>query len=158
MIKNLIRIITMCAVTLTTAAAVANSVMVHSEHDSASSPSTKVELPHSGMNDINTVGTAGLLAILIIREVFEFLRKREEQKTSSDIFAIKKQVADLWDWHNHQDDDGVMVWYRRKSAEEAVDRLTSAIEKQTQLSLKTQLSIERLVDKIDFFVSTNKQQ
>jgi len=78
----------------------------------------------------------GILALLILKEVFSFLRMYISKNTSSsngngktkidlhdiknavdmlqkDIAEIKTETKDLWIWHDKEDPDqpGVKVWY-----------------------------------------------
>lgn len=76
------------------------------------------------------VGVGGLMALLILREVFGYLIKKKGDKASEGS-KLAKQVDELWHWHAKEDSDGVKIWYVRKSLEDAVSRLASAIEIQT---------------------------
>lgn len=55
-----------------------------------------------------------------------------------------RMTKDLHDWHAKEDDDGVKVWYVRKSLENAVTKLADNIEAQTQLLSRLVDSMERL--------------
>ena len=80
---------------------------------------------------ITSVGVGGIFAILIIREVFGFLKSRrgsDSDRQAKIMEALARQTKDLWDWHNVADTDGVKVWYVRRSSEEAIIKLTTAIE------------------------------
>lgn len=44
-----------------------------------------------------------------------------------------RQVNDLWVWHNKEDDDGVKVWYVRRSLENAIEKLAEAIDTQSNV-------------------------
>ena len=46
---------------------------------------------------------------------------------------MRKQLDDLWEWHAKTDEDGVRVWYVRKSLERNVESLTHNIASQTEL-------------------------
>jgi hypothetical protein len=46
---------------------------------------------------------------------------------------MAKQVAELHRWHDRDDDEGVKVWYVRKSLEEAVEKLANNIAEQTRI-------------------------
>ncbi len=48
-------------------------------------------------------------------------------------FRMNSRIKDLYDWHNKEGDDGVKVWYVRKSLEEAIIKMAEATEKQTEL-------------------------
>ena len=73
--------------------------------------------------EITSVGTLGLLALLVGREVIRMTRESE----------IHQNIRDLYQWHAKTDEDGVPVWYVRHSLEEAIARLADNIEKQTEL-------------------------
>ena len=43
-------------------------------------------------NDFQNIGTAGILTILVLREVFEYLRKRDVIKKTPDLLDIKQKI------------------------------------------------------------------
>ena len=107
---------------------------------------------------IGQVGVGGIFVVLVLRMVFDFLEKREKKKNNgntSDLGAtgkkvhillqkvekIEKQTQDLYDWHNKEDEEGVKIWYVRRSLEEAITRLSTAIE--TQTKVLTEMSREQ---------------
>ena len=90
-------------------------------------------------DELTGISVAGILTILILREVFNFLQRR---KMGSDhsiaelkpyLSSIDKKITALYDWHNKEDDDGVKVWYVRKSLENAIDNLNETIQHQEKL-------------------------
>jgi len=42
-------------------------------------------------------------------------------------------VKDLYQWHNKEDDEGVKIWYVRKSLEDNIKRLPTTLEKQKEV-------------------------
>jgi prefoldin subunit 5 len=103
-------------------------------------------------NQILQVGAGGLLALLILREVFGFLRKKSQRDEITEVIeeqidqlrephkeAYKKievamdQINDLWRWHNVSDAEGVKIWYVRRSLEDAIGKLAVSIDKMTDL-------------------------
>lgn len=81
-------------------------------------------------NALMEVGVGGIFAILVIRMVLEFLSKRQSGHKTNGKFTHEDRdmLKDLWNWHNHNDADGVKVWYVRRSLEVAVNRLADGIE------------------------------
>lgn len=94
------------------------------------------------------------VAALAIREAFAFaLRIASNHKRSNPpperspydhlhehvkqiddrISVINSQVKDLHDWHAKTDQDGVPVWYVRRSLEAAIEKLADNIQKQTDV-------------------------
>ena len=106
-------------------------------------------LAESGPGDLVTqLGVGGIFAIIILREVFGFLAKKRDKNGSStaqtDMFtllrAIEGGTAELVRLHDVKDEDGVPVWYVRKSLERQIERLvvgvagmTKAVETQTEV-------------------------
>ena len=108
-------------------------------------------------------GTSGIVivaVVLILREVRAIIDSKKngrpdtKKATSTidkalieamkDIVAQIKSLAellnkigikihDLHDWHNKEDDEGVKVWYVRKSLETAIEKLSDNIEKLTRV-------------------------
>ena len=67
---------------------------------------------------------------MVLREVFAFLRGRSPARNGN---LQAKQIADLWEWHNRSDEEGVKVWYVRKSLERSINRLADNVQEQTQV-------------------------
>jgi hypothetical protein len=80
------------------------------------------------------VGVGGIFTILVLKEVFGFLYRYKGSNNKANIEQRIGGVHErmwkldkLYDWHNTQDEDGVPVWYVRKSLEEAIKELSSLI-------------------------------
>lgn len=41
---------------------------------------------------------------------------------------VERKIKDLWDWHSVRDQDGIPVWYHRRSTEESIHKLKEAID------------------------------
>jgi len=54
-------------------------------------------------------------------------------RVDKNITFIKECVEDLYKWHDKEDDDGVKIWYVRRSLEEGIKRLPITMDKQRQL-------------------------
>ena len=94
------------------------------------------------MDDMAQIGAAGLLVLIILREVFAFLKTRNGVTKSQHLDKMSKQLDELHQWHNVVDDDGVKVWYVRRSLEQAIVRFAGAVEKQT-------IVLERMMDRLE---------
>ena len=84
----------------------------------------------------------------------EVIRIISEVSTRQQIMC--KQTEDLWNWHERADEDGVKVWYIKKSLEKHVEtlatnettqtevmkRIVEQLEKQNQLLTKSRWSIK----------------
>jgi hypothetical protein len=109
---------------------------------------------------LTQLGVGGIFAILVIRMVLDFLAKRRNGASASatrDLFALVREVrdlnvilknavvemaplvrgtcervAELHRWHDRVDDDGVMVWYTRKSLDESIRVLNGGVKDFTQ--------------------------
>lgn len=46
---------------------------------------------------------------------------------------VSRQIDDLWKWHAKEDDEGVKIWYVRRSLEDAIEKLAQNIGQQTQI-------------------------
>lgn len=104
------------------------------------------------------IGIGGIIALLVLREVFGFLRGRNGSGkiTSDDLRRIRKaleQIHDLWEWHNVSDADGVKLWYVRRSLEESMDQLSKNISKQTEVLSEMLRSINENRSDIKVLVS-----
>jgi hypothetical protein len=83
---------------------------------------------------LTQVGIGGIIAMLILREVFGFLsKKRNGDPVGAELRHVKAMVKDLHGWHSVVDQDGVKIWYMRRSFEDAIKALGDNIATQTEL-------------------------
>lgn len=109
------------------------------------------------------IGFAG--AYLIIKLVFEFLKARRHSEISSvlevlaklqqSVLASSHKIDELHSWHNVNDDEGMKVWYNRKSLENAITQLSNNIGLQTEILQKMVTNFSLLDQKIDQKLSGN---
>ena len=80
--------------------------------------------------DINphTVVVAAVALIFAVDKILISLRSR-----GIDLPKITKQIDELHHWHDRTDEDGVPVWYVRKVTAEAIEKIATNMELQTQL-------------------------
>lgn len=104
-------------------------------------------------NTLTQLGVGGLVAVLLVREVLNFLKQRRNDKDGVDLQRLAQQVTDLYQWHSVVDGEGVKVWYVRRSLEEAIRDLSANIRAQTEVlqqvlleSRETRRDLERLKD------------
>ena len=71
---------------------------------------------------------AVLLLIFAGDKVFGFLKDR-----GVDLPKLSRQLEELHQWHDREDEDGVKVWYVRKTLESAIERLSENIATQTKI-------------------------
>ncbi|HML96681.1 MAG TPA: hypothetical protein PKC29_14760 [Thermodesulfobacteriota bacterium] len=104
------------------------------------------------------LGVGLIAALMVIREVLNFLDKRRGSDRESDslmsehvsdvkgsVTAIKDKVDDLHEWHNKTDADGVPLWYVRRSLEESIKALGEKI----YLQIEVQTEILRHMEKME---------
>ena len=105
----------------------------------------------NGNNDLTFVFIIAMFAWMVIKELLKYISKKEatrkqnpESEAKNDsrkkIDSMHKWTAQLHEWHNQKDKDGVPVWYVRSSFENAINRLTETLEK--QIEVFTELIIE----------------
>lgn len=75
------------------------------------------------------LGVGGIFAVLVLRQVFDFLSRKKNGWGAS---KIARQIDDLHRWHDVRDSEGVPIWYVRKSLDSSIERLADNIEKQTE--------------------------
>ena len=81
-------------------------------------------------------GIPGIIIFLLYQEI---MRLRGSKRGTScgvsreDFMVVKDQVKELHDWHAREDEDGVKVWYVRRSLEHAIEKLASAITQQANV-------------------------
>ena len=52
---------------------------------------------------------------------------------ASSVAQVKDQIEDLHKWHDKEDDDGVKIWYLRRSLEDSIKKLPVTLEQQREL-------------------------
>jgi hypothetical protein len=95
------------------------------------------------VEQLTQVGVGGIFAILVIREVFNFLQKRKtpngdngvqfHRELDTKVNEIKSLTRELHKWHSVTDMEGVPVWYVRKSLEKSIGELATNIKEQTDI-------------------------
>jgi hypothetical protein len=65
-------------------------------------------------------------------------------KLQAQIDALAKKVEDLHAWHNCKDDDGVFLWYTRRSMYEVLDKLVAILQEIRQEQRETRNAVDNL--------------
>jgi hypothetical protein len=65
-------------------------------------------------------------------------------KANVDLAKLAKQVDDLHAWHNCKDDDGVFLWYTRRSMYEVLDKLVAILQEIRQEQHETRAAVDKL--------------
>jgi hypothetical protein len=88
------------------------------------------------MDQWQNLTAGGVLALLIIREVLGFLKTRNGGSgvsiSAKELHRMASQIEKLYDWHDQKDEDGVPVWYVRKSLERHIGELTETLRSLVQ--------------------------
>jgi len=69
-----------------------------------------------------------IAAMIAIDKVLGTLKDR-----GIDLRKMSDEVKDLHIWHSKEDEDGVKIWYVRKTLESAIERLADNIAAQTKI-------------------------
>lgn len=77
------------------------------------------------VDGIEQLTLGGVVAVLVIREVLDFVRKRNNKKNNKNDGEMRQQLHDLWAWHDVRDEDGTPVWYMKRSLEAAILNLVT---------------------------------
>jgi Ni,Fe-hydrogenase I large subunit len=131
------------------------------------------------MDDQNTLMIGGLvipLILLTIKEAFSWMKDKNLQTTDNKIHKIKddlEAVGDrlektelkvdsilqmnktMYDWHDKSDEDGVKIWYVRRSLEEALQENVKAIN---ILAKNSEVQTKLLEDMVKQNKEINKDQ
>lgn len=106
------------------------------------------------MDDITSLGFGVAISFLVIKELFVIVKKQMDNRDPAgavsryETKAAIKQIDQLWHWHNKTDQDGVPVWYVRKSLEDVIYKLSENIENQNKLMESNTRILESLVKKM----------
>ena len=104
------------------------------------------------------VGAGGIFALFVLREVFSFLKERMRSQSSSQMDLIAKEVHELHEWHAVTDEDGVKIWYLRRSLENAIEKLTNNLDLQTQLLREMVLSMKETRSDMESFMRETRRK
>lgn len=66
------------------------------------------------MENLTQLGVGGILALLILKTVFDFVQQRRTNGNDNSIFH---KISDLWEWHKPV--SGKFLWY--ESSEELTE-------------------------------------
>jgi len=103
------------------------------------------------------IGAGGLFALLILREVFGFLKEKVRAQNNTVIDIMAKQIQELHEWHAVTDEDGVKIWYLRRSLENAIEKLTNNLDIQTQLLRELVMSMKETRSDMDSFIREERR-
>jgi hypothetical protein len=103
------------------------------------------------------VGAGGLFALLVLREVFGFLKEKVRAQSNLVIDNMAKQIQELHEWHAVTDEDGVKIWYLRRSLEGAIEKLTNNLDIQTQLLREMVLILKDSRNEMDAVIRETRE-
>lgn len=104
------------------------------------------------------VGAGGMFALFVLREVFSFLKERLRTQNNTQLDIMAKQLQELHEWHAVTDEDGVKIWYLRRSLENAIEKLTNNLDIQTQLLREMVLSMKEQRSDMDSFMREQRRE
>lgn len=122
-------------------------------------PETLSTLNNAANGDANMtlIFSVIIFAWLVIKEILKYVGSKTDRRKQADEENINKEMkikidkiytwtARLYDMHDKTDDDGVPVWYVRRSLEKSIDKLAENIDKQTNVFT---LLIDKINSKVD---------
>jgi len=122
------------------------------------------------MNDnlLLQLGVGGIIALLVLKSVFDFLQTtkfvkngrpsveellRQVVATNSALAeqmqVLVQETHDLWMWHSQTDEEGVKVWYVRKSLENAIMKLADNVDREIGLLERLDRRLERVEERME---------
>jgi hypothetical protein len=103
------------------------------------------------------LGAGGLFALLVLREVFGFLKERVRYTHNTALEQMAKEVHEMHEWHAVTDEDGVKVWYIRRSLENTLDKLSHTLDAQTQLLKEMVLILKDTRNEMDAVIRETRE-
>lgn len=83
------------------------------------------------------LGVGAAIALLMIERVYVFVKMILEHNKKSPVDdslkVMSQQMHDLHDWHNVHDEEGVKIWYNRRTVERAVEKIADSQATQTEI-------------------------
>ena len=80
------------------------------------------------MENLDVIAVVSMAAVVVADRILGQLKAR-----GVDLQKLARQQEDLWQWHSREDDEGVKVWYVRRSLEDAIKELSLSIRTQTEV-------------------------
>ena len=80
------------------------------------------------MENLDVIAVVGMATVVVADRILSQLKAR-----GVDLQKLARQQEDLWQWHAREDDEGVKVWYVRRSLEDAIKELSLSIRTQTEV-------------------------
>lgn len=80
------------------------------------------------MENLDVIAVVGMAAVVVADRILSQLKAR-----GVDLQKLARQQEDLWQWHAREDEEGVKVWYVRRSLEDAIKELSLSIRTQTEV-------------------------
>lgn len=103
------------------------------------------------------LGAGGPFALLVLREVFGFLKERVRYTHNAALEQMAKEVHEMHEWHAVTDEDGVKVWYIRRSLENTLDKLSHTLDAQTQLLKEMVLILKDTRNEMDAVIRETRE-
>ncbi len=92
-----------------------------------------MDMPQYEMfTQLGVVGITAIIVWIIYLIVKLFIGKRPKEDDGL-LAVMSKQLHELYVWHNKEDEEGVKIWYVRKSLEDAIKALSLNIAEQTKV-------------------------
>lgn len=83
------------------------------------------------------LGVGAAVALLMIERVYVFvkmvLEHNKKDPATESLKVMSEQLHDLHSWHSVHDDEGVKIWYNRRSVERAVEKIAESQVAQTEI-------------------------
>ena len=84
------------------------------------------------------------------------MAKQLDHIDEADLPGMSRRLRELHGWHDKTDEDGVRIWYVRRSLETAIRDLSENVKAQTEL-LRTMVSkMDSMDEKLDAAISGRK--
>ena len=68
-------------------------------------------------------------------------------KEGAQLEMIAAMVADLHKWHDHRDEDGVFLWFTRRSMYDVLEKLVAILQEIRQEQRETRAAVDQLARK-----------
>jgi len=90
-----------------------------------------------GTSAILELGVGAAVALLMIERVYVLVKMildhSKKNPVDETIKVMGEQLHDLYSWHDINDDEGVKIWYNRRSVERAVEKIADSQATQTEI-------------------------
>lgn len=105
------------------------------------------------VDEIHALVSQASTSIIDVHDKVAYLYKRNKDMEIF-ISTLCDKLDDLWKWHAKEDDEGVKIWYVRKTLGDAISELSGLIIKFSSVISDESVLLEKVLGRLESLEST----